>query len=221
MKTLRTCFVFVALLPLAVTRLVAQGVPQDREKLLQAVEEAWKANPTTEPVLPKLEFAGGTVFEYLQQLRASLGEPETAPLVVAVPPVVLSDMPMPAVSGKEISLRSAVEKLSGIVSGTVSGKVGLAVSFRDGSWWIEEKKEDSFVTRTFQMGAAELKELGLESQDGKVLLGGKEPWPAEAGASATHQDLKFIVRASSETMKRLDAVLLLRSQGYKDLRLQP
>lgn len=214
MKTPQATCAVLALLSLSLTPLLAQEVSPERQKLLREVDEAWKAVENTEPLIGNIEFPGGTVFEYLQKVQASLVEPQTAPLVVAVPPAVLSNMSMPSVSIKNMPLSFAVGKLSGTASAA-----RLVVSFQRGVWWIQEA-EDDLVTRTFDMAAAELQALGLVPQGHKVELGGKA-WPAELGASATYQGTKFVVRASPKTMKRLDAVLMLRAEGYKDLRLEP
>lgn len=219
MKTLRASFASIVLLPLA----AATGLAADeRQALLKEVDKAWAQAGAADagPVIQKLEFPGGTAFEYLKQLQAALGEPETAPLVVAVPPAILSDTSMPSVSLKEKPISLAVAELSGKVSGAFSGKVGLVVNARDGVWWVEEEKKDSLVTRSFEMDAAALRALGLVPQGDKVELGGKA-WPAEPGASATYQGTKFIVRASPKTMRWLEAVLMLRAEGYKELRLEP
>ena len=221
MKTFRPILSFLATLPLAATALAADEGPPERQALLQAVEKAWDLPTPAGPVIRNFEFKGGTAFEYLQQLQATLAEPQTAPLVVAVPPEVLSDTAMPSVSIKELPLNSAVEKLSGAISGNVSGQVHLMVSTKDGASWVEAQPKHSLITRTFRMEVAELKDLGLEPQGDKLLIGGKAAWPAEPGASATHRDSVFVVHASPKTMKRLEAILMLRAEGYKDLRLQP
>jgi hypothetical protein len=216
MKTHLASFASLVLLPLA----IATGLAADeRQALLREVDRAWEL-AAAGPVIQKLEFPGGTAFEYIKQLQAALGDPETAPLVVAVPPATLSDTAMPSVSLKEKPLSQAVGELSGKVSEAFSGKARLTVNFREGAWWIEEEKKDSQVTRTFQMEAGELQALGLVPQGDKIELDGKA-WPSEPGASATYQGSKLIVRASPQTMQLLGAVLKLRGEGYKELRLKP
>ena len=219
MKTLRVTLASIVLLPLA----AATGLAADeRQALLKEVDKAWAQAGAADagPVIQKLEFPGGTAFEYLKQLQAALGEPETAPLVIAVPPTILSDTAMPSVSLKDKPLSVALAELSDKVSGAFSGKARLTVNARDGAWWIEEEKKDTLVNRTFEMDEAELRALGLEPQGDRMVLGGKV-WPAHFGASATHQGTKLVVRASPKTMQRLEAVLMLRAEGYKELRLEP